>query len=105
MSHKNDAVIRAMLDGKVVQYRYTDLEGAAWSDYEVGVVYPNILDNEGEEEWRIKPTPRVLWVVFNGTEFQGACTSRMAAYTTVTAAKHRAGYDVVKMQEVEDETT
>jgi len=56
--HKHAEVLRAIADGKDVQW--SRAEGAAWSDYRRDgcgcdpISYPDIL-------WRIKPKPDVVW--------------------------------------------
>lgn len=71
--HPNDEVIRAYLDGKVVQYRYDPSN--EWVDHSLDRpdIYgrpPGLLHSEGQ--WRVKPEPRVLYVLFDGDRAMNA---------------------------------
>lgn len=49
--------IQAWVDGKIVQWRYTD------SDEWFTLKDNGIFEIKADTEWRIKPNPRKFWVV------------------------------------------
>ncbi len=102
MKHKNDEVIRAWLDGKTVQYRYAG-EDECWvsfAHFAHGVTRnPDFLDENSLGEWRIKPEPNNLWVVYDNhgniahlTKFESEAQNFAKYYGVM--------YTVVEMKEV-----
>ncbi len=98
MKHKNDEVIRAWLDGKTIQSRYKE---TVWYDHFKGDGRPNltIFDERADDEWRIKPEPKKLWVVYDNF-CNIAHLTKIESEAQNFAKYYGAMYTVVEMQEV-----
>lgn len=52
----------AWIEGKAIQYRFTDILTAGWHDYLTPDHEPTWEGTSGPLEWRVKPEPREVWV-------------------------------------------
>jgi hypothetical protein len=61
--HKHAEVLRAIADGKEVQYRHSEMDRCEWTSigcYEINPIhFP-------EWEWRVKPEPKPVKVIIDG---------------------------------------
>ncbi len=102
--HPNDEVIRAWLEGKTVQYQWQG--GSDWEDHNMSDYgTPNILDQEDEGTWRIKPELKIVWAVYMDKTNRPAASfeSREDAERFVKIRNENCTvvFRVVKLQEVE----
>jgi len=75
-THPNAEILKAIADGKPVQWRYYSMlaNSREWNEYDAAKACPNPIADKGFE-WRIKQEPKVLYtqmMVNNGKPLQGS---------------------------------
>lgn len=99
MAVRNEELIRAVLDGKTIQYKHriSGKETGLWCDWghraEDQIVI--LLTSQSAADYRIKPNKKVLWLNVYANGFHGTFGSWNVAVNaeTVTIARVRVEYE------------